>query len=138
MLKIFLASHGKLASGMKSSLDILLGGSENITIFDAYLDDVTVQEVIEKYIEGINEDDQVLMLSDLFGGSVNQVMYTYLDRPNFKLISGVNLALLLELSVRDKPLTDSEISSIIEDSKNTMKLVNYEEENLDKEVDFFN
>lgn len=138
MLKIFLASHGKLASGMKSSLDILLGGSENITIFDAYLDDVTVQEVIEKYIEDINEDDQVLMLSDLFGGSVNQVMYTYLDRPNFKLISGVNLALLLELSVRDKPLTDSEISSIIEDSKNTMKLVNYEEENLDKEVDFFN
>lgn len=133
MLKLFLASHGKLASGMKSSLNILLGTTTNLTIFDAYLDEKTVQEALEDFLNDVNDSDQVIMLSDLYGGSVNQVMYTYLDRPNFKLISGINLALLLELSVRDKNLNESEILMIIEESKQSMKLVDFEVENIENE-----
>ena len=38
MLKIFLSSHGSMASGMQSSLKILMGECENLTVFDAYLD----------------------------------------------------------------------------------------------------
>ena len=34
MLKIFLSSHGSMASGMQSSLKILMGECENLTVFD--------------------------------------------------------------------------------------------------------
>ncbi len=136
-MKLFLASHGKLASGMKSSLDILLGESNNLTVFDAYLDEKTVKEVLDEFLENIKDGEQVILLSDLYGGSVNQVMYTYLNRPNIKLISGVNLAILLELSVRKEAVTDNEILSIIEESKESMKLVEFEVEGELVVDDFF-
>ena len=37
MTKFFLSSHGHLASGLASSLDILLGGHDKVTVFDACL-----------------------------------------------------------------------------------------------------
>ena len=45
MLKIFLSSHGSMASGMQSSLKILMGECENLTVFDAYLDESCVHSM---------------------------------------------------------------------------------------------
>ena len=50
MLKIFLSSHGHTASGLKSSLEILTGNSERITVFDAYVDNSTVQEHLDAFL----------------------------------------------------------------------------------------
>ena len=101
MLKIFISSHGHFASGIKSSVEILAGQKPNITVFDAYINQESVQEHLDRFFESVSEDDQVLLLSDLYGGSVNSVMYTYLTKPNTTLVAGVNLALVLELSVRE-------------------------------------
>ena len=55
MTKFFLSSHGHLASGLASSLDILLGGHDRVTVFDAYVDEVQqlvadeIQRVYYKY-----------------------------------------------------------------------------------------
>ena len=35
MLKLFISSHGHFASGMKSSVEILMGPNPRITVFDA-------------------------------------------------------------------------------------------------------
>ncbi|MBE6116809.1 MAG: PTS sugar transporter subunit IIA, partial [Erysipelotrichaceae bacterium] len=95
MLRIFISSHGHFASGMKSSVEILMGPNPRITVFDAYVDQDSVQEHLDEFYSTVEPDDQVLLLSDLYGGSVNQVMYTYLTKPNTTLIAGVNLALVL-------------------------------------------
>lgn len=55
MLKIFLSSHGHFASGLKSSLDILIGNSDVVTVFDAYIDEKTVQEQLELFYEKTKE-----------------------------------------------------------------------------------
>lgn len=47
MLKIFLSSHGRFASGIRSSCEILLGAQQNLTVFDAYVDNDTVQEHLD-------------------------------------------------------------------------------------------
>jgi Phosphotransferase system, mannose/fructose-specific component IIA len=122
MLKILFISHGKLASGMKNSVDILVGNSDKLTIFDAYLDDNNVKNIIESFYSTVNKDDQVILLSDLYGGSVNQVMYLFLDRPNTMLVAGVNLALVLELAIKDS-VTKFELEEIIEQSKSMLRLV---------------
>ncbi|UUX35168.1 PTS sugar transporter subunit IIA [Fundicoccus culcitae] len=137
MLKLFLASHGRLASGMESSVNVLLGGVSNLTIFDAYLDEKNIHEVLNSFFENINEEDQVIMLSDLLGGSVNQVMYTYLNKKNTKLISGINLAILLELCMYENPIDDEKILSIINEGKNSIQLINNSTEFSEIEDDFF-
>ena len=71
MKKILLASHGRFASGIKSSMNILMGASDNLTVFDAYIDETNVETVIDEFYQTVSEDDQVILMSDLYGGSVN-------------------------------------------------------------------
>ena len=70
MLKIFLSSHGHFASGIQSSCGILLGPSENLTVFDAYIDETSVQEHLDAFYKTVGPQDEVLLCSDLYGGSV--------------------------------------------------------------------
>ena len=136
MLKIFLSSHGHMASGIKSSLDILIGNTDKITVFDAYVDEKNVQDVLDNFYKTVSEDDEVLLLSDLYGGSVNQVMFTYLNRPNTRLVSGVNLALVLELAIKET-LSDSELEELVETSRMMMKIVKMEALADDNDSDEF-
>jgi mannose/fructose-specific phosphotransferase system component IIA len=138
ILKIFIASHGRLASGMKSSLNILLGSSGNVTAYDAYVDSTDLKDALNTFYNQINEGDQVLLLSDLYGGSVNQVMYTYLERPNTRLVAGINLAFLLEVACKDN-LSDDKLKKIVDASGSALKQVTLPDKpsSTDTEESFF-
>lgn len=133
MKKILIASHGKLASGMKSSANILLGNTDQIYTIDAYLDNSNVEELVDEFFKGVDEDDQVIMMSDIYGGSVNQILYKYINKKNTFLISGINLAILLEIATSEEisPIRIDEI--IAEANKYTMRVVDKEIE----EEEFF-
>lgn len=112
MLKIFLSSHGSMASGMQSSLKILMGECENLTVFDAYLDESCVQDHLDAFYETVGPEDEVLLCSDLYGGSVNQAMFTYLDRPNTRLVSGVNMSFMMNVLSEDTSATNGWMRSL--------------------------
>ena len=59
MLKIFLSSHGRFASGIRSSCEILMGPSDNLTVFDAYLDDTSVQQHLDAFYETREQMERV-------------------------------------------------------------------------------
>ena len=75
MLKLLLGSHGHFASGMQTAIEILSGKQHNLTIIDAYVDNRNIDEELKNYFDSLSDEDQVVMLSDLYGGSVNQKMY---------------------------------------------------------------
>lgn len=131
MNRFFIASHGRFASGIKSSVEILLGTCDNITVFDAYVDESSLREHLDEFYKTVTEDEQVFLLSDLYGGSVNQVMYLYLDKPNTTLIAGINLALVIELVSQDS-ISPEEAESIVAESRNLLLIVRKDE---DQEVD---
>ncbi|MCH4020959.1 MAG: PTS sugar transporter subunit IIA [Erysipelotrichaceae bacterium] len=122
MLKLFLSSHGHFASGMKSSIDILSGSSDRLTVFDAYVNQENVADQLNAFYQTVKDDDQVILLSDLYGGSVNQQMYLFLNRPNTRLIAGVNLALVLELSIRDS-ISDEDLEKLVAQSREMLRIV---------------
>ena len=137
MLKFFISSHGHFASGIKSSVEILIGPNPRITVFDAYVTQESVQENLDRFYENVEPEDQVILLSDLYGGSVNQVMYTYLDRPNTRLIAGVNLALVLELAVKEE-ISDEELAELVEQSRMMLRVVELDKsEAKEEDEDFF-
>ena len=139
MIHFLLGSHGTMAGGMESSLNILLGNADNLTVINAYIDEKNVNEELEKYFARIDENETVVMMSDLLGGSVNQMMYRWLERPHTKLIAGVNLALVLELvasfsSVND--VSDECLEQKIEEARNAMSLVKLDT-NVEEDTDDF-
>ena len=136
MLKFFISSHGHFASGINSSLEILMGPNSRVTVFDAYVNQDSVQEHLDAFYENVAEDDQVLLLSDLYGGSVNQVMYTYLQKPNTRLVAGINLALVLELAVREE-ISDEELEEVVAQSREMLRVVKLDTTEEETEDDFF-
>lgn len=135
MLKLFLSSHGHMASGMKDSIEFFCGQNNNLTVFDAYVDEKNISEQLDAFYEIVEEDDQVILLSDLYGGSVNQQMYMYLDRQNTMLVAGVNLALVLELTALDS-ITEEGLERLVEQSREALKIVKPEESKTEED-DFF-
>lgn len=131
-----MASHGTFASGIKSSLDILLGKSDMVTVIDGYLDQDSLESKLEEFFQSIPETEQVIMVSDLYGGSVNQKMYLHLTRPNTYLITGMNLALVLALVMNTKPLDREDLQTIVNDSREALRLVEIEPTSV-QEQDFF-
>lgn len=136
MLRIFISSHGHFASGIKSSVEILMGPNPRITVFDAYVDQDSVQEHLDEFYSTVEPDDQVLLLSDLYGGSVNQVMYTYLTKPNTTLIAGVNLALVLELAVKEE-IDPEDLEALVEQSRSMLRIVPFDTSDQEEEHDDF-
>lgn len=135
-MRIFLATHGKMASGIKNTLDILLGDSSKLVVFDAYLDESSVDEVVQEFLLTVDESETVLLLSDIFGGSVNQVLLQNSVRANTYLVAGVNLPFVLDMMLKDT--VDAEIiDNSIEESRNALQRVEVAKLEVVEDEDFF-
>lgn len=135
MLKVFLSSHGSLASGIKKSVEILVGSSNKLVVFDAYVNNERLTDALDSFFKDASDHDDKVLLSDLYGGSVNQQMYLYLDKPNTYLIAGVNLALVLEL-VMQESANEEYLNKLVENSREMLRIVRYDDEAEDNEDDF--
>lgn len=136
MRKIFISSHASYASGIMSSAQFLMGKVDHVTVFDAYLDQRSVESQVEAFLDNVDCQDQVILISDLYGGSVNQILYRYLGRDNTFLVTGANLALILELISSKEHMSEQELDEKIDLAKSMMMRVKYEDEEV-KEEEFF-
>ena len=124
MLKVFLSTHAHLASGFKSSSEIFMAQLPNVTVYDAYVDgdDSTLSERLESFYSAVDDTDEVLLLSDIYGGSVNTEMCKFLSRPNTRLVTGINLPFLLEV-VAETHLTDEKLDEMIQTGRSFLRRV---------------
>ena len=100
MNKIILASHGKLAAGMYDAVKLILGEQQDVKIVSAYVDSKSLEETIKEAFPE-NPNEEVLVVTDVFGGSVNNAFLTKLkDYPKMHLMTGMNLGMLLECFIR--------------------------------------
>lgn len=101
MRKYIIATHGHMAYGINTTLNMLIGEQENLTIINAYTDeckDPTPE--FEKIIEENPEDDIVIM-TDLFGGSVNNNAMLMTKNERVHVVTGINLAVVISIVMSD-------------------------------------
>ena len=135
-MRLLLGSHGHLASGMATAMEILAGPQPHLTILDAYVDQRNIDEELKAYFASVPSEETVVMLSDLYGGSVNQKMYLYLERPHTYLIAGVNLALVLELCMQSE-VSLTTLHQLTEQSRQLQRIVLYDEAPELEDGEFF-
>ena len=138
MKKVLLMSHGKFAEGIKSSVDVLMGGDDNLTVFNAYINEDSMEDFLADYFNRIDSNDQVIMMSDVFCGSINQKMVLKLNRPDTFLITGINLPCVLEvlMNIEDK-LTKQQIENIVDESRLALKIIELDKNEEDTENEDF-
>lgn len=128
MKQILIATHGKMASGIRYTAELIVGRSEEITTIDAYVnpeDDIEAQ--FKEYFAD-HEKDRIFVFTDLMGGSVNQKLMKYAESENVTLITGTNLAVLMQVMMSDEDVTDAEIKEFIDEARQELQWVRLETE----------
>lgn len=99
IMKILVASHGKLAPGIISSYRMLAGENRDILVLSLKDDDTG--QFKEELSEIINTNDKILVLCDIKGGTpFNESYRLYLQNPEkIRIVSGLNLGMLLEVGL---------------------------------------
>ena len=124
MKQILIATHGKMASGIRYTAELIVGKMAEITTIDAY---VTPEDNVEKKFEEYfaqHENDRIFVFTDLMGGSVNQKLLGYSQKENVTLITGTNLPVLMQIMMADDDVTEEEIQEFIDDAREELQVVN--------------
>lgn len=127
MRRILLASHGKFADGIYNSLQMIMGEQERISTLCAFVDgNIDLKEEVNKIISALLPNDELIVITDIFGGSVNNLFMQYLSDSRIHLISGLNLPLLIELvGTFDDPVdTKSWLLKTLTSTKNSILYCN--------------
>ncbi len=125
MQKYLIATHGKMAMGLKDTIKVLTG-KEDIDTINAYTEDGSVEEALQNYFNGIAAEDKVIVFTDIAGGSVNQKIISYLNNRNCLLISGTNLPLILEIILEKREIDAELVREKIKLAKEQLVFVNDE------------
>lgn len=123
MRKILIATHGYFADGIMSSLKLLVGEREEITIINAYVDESDVTKQYDAFFETLSVGDETIVFTDLYGGSVNQQLFKYTERYKAVLITGFNLPILLEVLLAQETVTKEKALQLVENCRNELKVV---------------
>ena len=106
MRRIVLASHGRLAEGMLDSLGMIAGCQEGVQALCAYTDDVPdLKAALSELVGGLAEGDELVIVTDVLGGSVNNEASQFRDVPGVYIVTGMNLGFVLSLVLGDAPTT---------------------------------
>ncbi len=122
-MKYIIATHGKLASGIKNTVEMLTGKRDDIYTIDAYVENQEFVETFERLLS-LFEDEYIYVFTDIVSGSVNQAISGFLKNRRIHLITGINLPVIMELVLRNEELGDEEISAIIEEARQHLIYVN--------------
>lgn len=102
MRKFLIASHGSFSAGLKSSLEMIAGSVENIEIIQAYTEaNRPITEELEEVLSKLEASDELIVFTDLAGGSITSQVAQLTRGKNIFIVAGVNLPLVLELVLAD-------------------------------------
>lgn len=110
MIKLVVVAHGHFATGAASALELIAGKQEEVAVID-FSEGMSAQTLKEKIASELIDQTEVLVLSDLLGGTPFKVSTELMAEFNGKMnvLSGLNLAMLIEAAFARNMLTFEEL-----------------------------
>ena len=111
MRQFIFASHAHFAQGIAESIEMLAGGRENVRALSLYVDgNNDLAAAAAKMLDETPEGDDLVVCTDLFGGSVNNEFTSIVQRrPNTYLVTNMNLPLLIQLLFAEEGRDTAEV-----------------------------
>ncbi|MCH4171730.1 MAG: PTS fructose IIA subunit [Lactobacillus sp.] len=115
MRRFIVASHGDLAKGMASTIDLFARDQKNITYISAYAKgDLDLDQQLDAALAAIQTEDTAIIFTDIKGGSVNQkIAVKVMDRANIFVIAGFNLPMIMEAILATTPIDQAYVTKLI-------------------------
>lgn len=118
MIGIIVTGHGKFASGLASSIEVIAGKQDKFEAIDFPVGstntDLAAQ--LQQAVDNLNCSD-IIFCTDIAGGTpFNQSVILSTHLPNSKVISGTNIPVLLEALFSRTNQTARSLAKILVDS----------------------
>ncbi len=113
MRNIVLISHGLMAQGVKSSLEMIIGSQEHVHVVSMPADsgdNVQFENDLNAKMKALNGEK--LIIADLLGGTpCNVALKNYAEDEAVSVIAGMNLPMVLEAAVNEEISIDELIKT---------------------------
>ncbi|MBU5366725.1 PTS sugar transporter subunit IIA [Enterococcus devriesei] len=140
MRKVIIASHGLMAKGVKDSVEMISGKQENLSAFsmEAGESPQDVIKKIENILEYATSGEEIILVSDFPGGSINTAMMSLLGEPKISQLSGLNIPMVLELVLANnaEPIAGV-LDKAVESGKKAVSMMELQNEKQNEEEDFY-
>lgn len=135
------ASHGPLAGAILKSA-AFIGGEDviaGVSVIEVLMEDSgdTIRERVESVFLAYGEEDEIIAMTDVFGGNVTNILTEYIGRRRLHLITGMNLAMVLEALLSDPSMdTEALVDRLCRSGREGVKHVNclMEEKGEEEEI----
>lgn len=140
MIQFIVATHGKFAEGIKTSIELIIGNIDNLEILNCYMtQNFNLKEEVEFILKKYPKEE-LIVLTDIFGGSVNnEFLENISNYKNLNIVSGVNLPLILTLIEKQNDYDNIKelIRESIEECSNSLIYCNDElEKKIEEDQEF--
>ena len=122
MTKIILISHGDLSKAMAKSAQMITGEKDNLFYYGLYPGEHPSEMInkIKNEAEN-NKENDFIIIADICGGSVCNAAMELVELKNVKVLSGMNLALVIDI-ILETYTSDNELHKKINNAKDGIKL----------------
>lgn len=134
MRRFIFASHGQFAAGLAHTVELVTNKKGLIRTVCAYEANVPVADEVAESLADIPDEDELVILTDIAGGSVNQAYFQVaLERPRTLLLSGANvpLAMALVLHPERRELTPTVLDKLVDQARQQLVSVSLQVTNDD-------
>lgn len=118
---IIITGHGNFGSGLKSSLDLIVGNFDFVKVVD-FTEEKSPDILKKDIIDIIDEDRKTYIFTDLVGGTPFKVSSELtLDYSNIEVLCGTNLPMLVESAMMMSLGCDIDSNSIKDTGINSIR-----------------
>src|SRR5699024_144972 len=127
--KIVIMTHSTLCDGFLDASKLILGSKcEEVEVlpFEQNMSTQSLENQLEKLIEG-TRPSPLLILTDLIGGTPNNIAMKFIEEPNIEVVSGINLPFLIEILMNQESgiyLNNIPLSDITTSSQESLIYIN--------------
>ncbi len=99
MIGIVIVTHSQLGEALIGAAEFIIGSRpesiESVSI-DLSENSEKLREKIARGIKKVKEQEGVIILTDMFGGTPSNLSYSFLEEGHIEVLAGVNLPILIQ------------------------------------------
>lgn len=98
-MKVIVVSHGSYARGLVDTVQMIAGKQEDLEAFGLGPEESvdTLKEKIRQSIEQASQEEEILILTDIFYGSPFNTVISLMPEYDLYHVTGINLPLMMEV-----------------------------------------
>ena len=98
-MKVIVVSHGSYARGIVDTVQMIAGKQEDLEAFGLESEESvdTLKEKIRQSIEQASQEEEILILTDIFYGSPFNTVISLMPEYDLYHVTGINLPLMMEV-----------------------------------------